>query len=106
MSLAIPERNTIIKERVFKTLFNGKSGVQDRAPFLYGSAVYHALQFEVQAFQEKSGNAITRTDITDEFLEKFIAILRSGQVLISYRDYCADEVNDLTDLVEEQQSPE
>jgi len=54
MSLALPERRNIIHERILKTLFNGKSGIQDRAPFLYGSAVYHALQFEVQAFQEKT----------------------------------------------------
>lgn len=44
---------------------------------------------------------LTREDITDEFLDKFIAILRSGQILISYRDYCAGEVEDLTDLVAE-----
>lgn len=91
---------------MFKTLFNGKSGVQDRAAFIYGSAVYHALQFEAKAFQEKNGRNITKEDITDEFLKNFIAILRSGKILISYRDYCADEVSNLTDLVEEQQSPE
>jgi len=101
ISLALPERRNIIRERVLKSLFNGKSGVQDRAPFLYGSAVYHALQFEAKAFQEQNGRDISREDITDEFLEKFIDILRTGQILISYRDYCAGEVAELTDLVAE-----
>lgn len=79
----------------------------DRAAFIYGSAVYHALKQEEVALMVSAGKEnLSREDIDDTFKESFIARLQTNNVLISYRDFCAGWVEDLTELDGEVGSPE
>ncbi len=79
----------------------------DRAAFIFGSAVYLVLKLEEASLKESwEVEKLTRDDIDDTFVKKFIKRLKANGILVSYRDFCAGWVEDLTKPDEEEVSPE
>jgi hypothetical protein len=68
---------------------------------LFNSAVYLTLKAIEKARLESGKEALSREDIDDAFITSFIESLQASKVLISYRDYCAGWVEDLSEVGEE-----
>ncbi len=69
--------------------------------------MYHTLKLEEASLKESGEKEkLTRDDIDDTFVKNFIERLKTNAILVSYRDFCAGWVEDLTKPDEEEVSPE
>lgn len=103
-SLESPERREILRERILKTLFNGSSGVHDRSAFIHGSGVYQVLKQQITKLEGHTKKSILRENIDNIFIQDFIELLKRNNILISYRPFSAESVDDIIEFAQAEES--